>query len=146
MLFERFICRSIHDITASLTLFLNLFAVACVSILSFFFKSCWIKEKQVITEMLLNHLFLSHCFVAKLCLFCDPMDYRLPGSSVHGIFQPRILEWVASPFSKDWRLKLYLLLWRVDSLPLSHQGSPFSLLGAVKPPRQLSKCLCLKLY
>ena len=37
LLFERFICRSIHDITASLTLFLNLFAVACVSTLSFFF-------------------------------------------------------------------------------------------------------------
>ena len=26
---------------------------------------------------------------------CDPMDYSLPGSSVHGIFQARILEWVA---------------------------------------------------
>ena len=26
---------------------------------------------------------------------CDPMDYSPPGSSVHGIFQARILEWVA---------------------------------------------------
>ena len=26
---------------------------------------------------------------------CNPMDYRPPGSSVHGIFQARILEWVA---------------------------------------------------
>ena len=26
---------------------------------------------------------------------CNPMDYSLPGSSVHGIFQSRILEWVA---------------------------------------------------
>ena len=32
--------------------------------------------------------------------FCDPMDYSLPGSSVPGIFQARILEWVASPFSR----------------------------------------------
>ena len=31
---------------------------------------------------------------------CDPMDCSLPGSSVHGIFQARILEWVAISFSK----------------------------------------------
>ena len=31
---------------------------------------------------------------------CDPMDCSPPGSSVHGIFQARILERVASPFSK----------------------------------------------
>ena len=29
----------------------------------------------------------------------DPMDGSLPGSSVHGILQARILEWVAIPFS-----------------------------------------------
>ena len=29
----------------------------------------------------------------------DPMDYSLPGSSVHGIFQARVLEWVAIAFS-----------------------------------------------
>ena len=32
--------------------------------------------------------------------FSDPMDYSLPGSSVHGILQARILEWVAIPFSR----------------------------------------------
>ena len=31
---------------------------------------------------------------------CDPMDRNLPGSSVHGIFQARVLEWVAISFSK----------------------------------------------
>ena len=31
---------------------------------------------------------------------CDPMDYNLPGFSVHGIFQARILEWVAVPISR----------------------------------------------
>ena len=30
---------------------------------------------------------------------CDPIDGSLPGSSVHGIFQARVLEWVASAFS-----------------------------------------------
>ena len=35
-----------------------------------------------------------------LCLtLCDPMDYRLLGSSVHRILQARILEWVAVPSS-----------------------------------------------
>ena len=30
----------------------------------------------------------------------DPMDYRLPGSSVHGIFQARVLEWGAIAFKE----------------------------------------------
>ena len=33
-------------------------------------------------------------------LFCDPMDCTPPGSSVHGILQARILEWVAIFFSR----------------------------------------------
>ena len=36
--------------------------------------------------------------VAQSCLtLCDPTDYSLPGSSVHGILQARVLEWVAIP-------------------------------------------------
>ena len=31
---------------------------------------------------------------------CDPMDCSLPGTSVHGIFQARVLEWVAIYFSR----------------------------------------------
>ena len=39
--------------------------------------------------------------VTHSCLtLCDPMDCSLPGSSVHGIFQARILEWVAISFSR----------------------------------------------
>ena len=39
--------------------------------------------------------------VAQLCsTLCDPTDYSPPGSSVHGILQARILEWVAISFSK----------------------------------------------
>ena len=47
--------------------------------------------------------------VAKLCqTLCNPMDCSLPGSSVHGIFQARILEWVGISSSRgssqlrDW--------------------------------------------
>ena len=39
--------------------------------------------------------------VAQLCpTLSDPMDCSLPGSSVHGIFQARVLEWGASAFSE----------------------------------------------
>ena len=39
------------------------------------------------------------------CLtLCDPIDGSLPGSSVHGIFQARVLEWGAVAFSGHWCL------------------------------------------
>ena len=38
--------------------------------------------------------------VTQSCLIpSDPMDCSIPGSSVHGIFQARVLEWVAIAFS-----------------------------------------------
>ena len=41
------------------------------------------------------------CLVIKSCLtLCYPADWSPPGSSVHGIFQVRILEWVAISFSR----------------------------------------------
>ena len=58
---------------------------------------------------------------------CSP-----PGSSVHGIFQAILLEWVAISFSRrssqprDQTLVLNLLHWPADSLPLCHLGSPMS--------------------
>ena len=49
----------------------------------------WLRDLNYIT-----------CSVTELCLtLCDPMDYSLPGSSIHGILQARILEWVAMPSS-----------------------------------------------
>ena len=39
--------------------------------------------------------------VTQLCLtLCDPIDYSLPGSSIYGILQARILELVAVPLSR----------------------------------------------
>ena len=41
------------------------------------------------------------CLVAKSCpTLCNPMDYSPPASSVYGISQARILEWVAMPSSR----------------------------------------------
>ena len=49
-------------------------------------------------------------------LFCDPVDHSLPGTSVLGIFQARILEWVAITLSRESfqlkRLNLRLLYCR----------------------------------
>ena len=39
--------------------------------------------------------------VAVMSNSCDPIDYSLPGFSVHGISQAKILEWVAIYFSGD---------------------------------------------
>ena len=39
----------------------------------------------------------------------DPMDCSLTGSSIHGIFQARVLEWGAIAFSEDQALLLLLL-------------------------------------
>ena len=36
----------------------------------------------------------------------DPMDCSLPGSSIHGIFQARVLEWSAIAFSEDHNTEL----------------------------------------
>ncbi|XP_060271237.1 perilipin-5 isoform X3 [Ovis aries] len=61
--------------------------------------------------------------VAQSCLtLCNPMDYSLPGSSVHGILQARMLEWVAIPFSRgSSRPSRSPELW-ADSLPSESPG------------------------
>ena len=44
--------------------------------------------------------------VAQSCpTLSDPMDYSLPGSSIHGIFQARVLEWGAIVFSAHSRIE-----------------------------------------
>ena len=68
------------------------------------------------------------CVQSRPVLF-DPMDCSPPGSSVHGILQARIPEWVATSSSrgssqiKDLSL-LCLMHWQVDSLPLHQTGKP----------------------
>ena len=63
------------------------------------------------------------------CLtLCGPMDCSLPGSSIHGIFQARVLEWVAISFSRvsSWprdRTQVSRIVSKTLYL-LSHQGNP----------------------
>ena len=49
----------------------------------------------------IQHIMCKHAKSLQLCLsLCNPMDWSLLGSSVHGILQARILEWVAMPSSR----------------------------------------------
>ena len=66
------------------------------------------------------------------------MDHILPGSSVHGILQARILEWVTTPSSRDLPnpgikpASPTASAFQSDCLPLSHWGSPINSLATVK--------------
>ena len=60
---------------------------------------------------------------------CDPMDCSLPGSSVHGILDTRILEWVAVPFSRGFSnpgIELRSSALQAGSLPSKPPGKPFN--------------------
>ena len=81
-----------------------------------------VKIFQYTTMVIMNE-------VIQLCLtLCDPMDCSLPGSSVHGIFQAIVLEWIAISFSRG----IFPIQGSNPRLPhcrqtlyrLSHQGSP----------------------
>ena len=78
---------------------------------------------------------MSICVRAKSlqsCLtLCDPADCSPPGSSIHGILQARILEWVSvtssrgsSPTQGSNPSLLHILHWQAGSLPLAPPGKP----------------------
>ena len=73
----------------------------------------WVKVNKSVFR-LTNHMFsdgfhsiissyvLYSCMYAQSCLtLCDPLDCSPPGSSLHRIFQARILNWVTISFSRD---------------------------------------------
>ena len=93
------------------------------------------------------------CGVTQSCLtLCDPMDYSPPGSSAHGIFQTRILEWVASSFSRgsSWPrgwAHVSCIGRRMDSLPPVLPGEPnteSSAIGATRNNTLLWSIPCSK--
>ena len=75
--------------------------------------------------------------VAQLCpTLSNPMDCTPSGSSVHRIFQARVLEWVAISYSRRIFLTqglnpclLHLLHWPWDSLPLRHTQAGIKIAG-----------------
>ena len=78
---------------------------------------------------------------------CIPMNYSLPGSYLHGIFQARILEWVTIPFSRgssppgdqtqvSWIAGRFFTLWAIREAHYPWYGSILSLIkenGSVVP-------------
>ena len=77
--------------------------------------------------------------VAQSCLtLCNPMDCSLPDSSIRGILQARILEWVAISFSRGSfpprDLNPGLPRCRQTLYHLSHQGSPKKGVRSVSVP------------
>jgi len=69
---------------------------------------------------------------SRVLTLCDPLDYRPPGSSVHGILQARILEWVASPSSRYILFAYFTEAETEDQrseLPKKHQDLNFSRLS-----------------
>ena len=98
--------------------------------------------------------------VTRLCAtLCDPVDCSLPGSSVRGIFQARILEWIAIPFSRvsSWPRDQtqvsciagrFFTVWATREVPHYLHRKPASLLtilhslGAVDwvPGEQTMRC------
>ena len=92
----------------------------------------------------LHHTNCSLCEVAQSCpTLCDPMDCSLPGFSVHGIFQARVLEWVAISFSIWLLLEPDLFTYILSScwaLPRVPQQD-----GAELSPRFPGKALILDL-
>ena len=74
---------------------------------------------------------MTHTQSLQLCpTLCDPIDHRLPGSSVHGFFRQEY--WSGLPCLPgdlpNLGIKLCLLCllhWQASSLPLNHWGSPY---------------------
>ena len=82
---------------------------------SWFFSVCFTLHSRsllIFLKIFWPHHRACACMGAQLLqscpTLCDPMDYSPPGSSVHGILQSRILEWVATPscrgssWPRDW--------------------------------------------
>ena len=92
--------------------------------------------------------------VARSCLTLhDPMDYSLPGSSIYGIFQARILEWVAISFSgrssrpRDWTWVSHIIgrcftIWATREVPTSSKRKLISYLGAGREVAESCPTLC----
>ena len=90
-----------HTHTLSLSLSLSLFGKVLTwnlfLFLESFLKDLLIKRKD---NYVMWHGCCCSVVTRSYLTLCDPVDYNLPGSSVHGILQTRTLEWAAISFSR----------------------------------------------
>ena len=142
------VCFSNH-ISQSYTLYSKL-------ILSYY--STLVMKKQWVHRNIIHIICV--CLVAQSCpTLSNPIDCNPPGSSVHGIFQARILDWVAisssrgSSWRRDWTCfscidRWILLYWATQEAPI-HIIWPISigeLLYKLKPNLDKISYLILESY
>ena len=84
-------------------------------------------------------------FCGSVCMhsvvsLCDPVSSNLPGFSVHGIFQARMLgcHFLFQGIFPIQESNLHLLHWHVDSLPLSYLTIYFLTVPRITPPAKTS--------
>ena len=85
------------------------------------------KATLVVNMAILNKLWVMSKVAQSCPTLCDPMDSSLPVFSVHGIFQARILEWVAISFSRGSsqpRDRTRSPALQTDALPSEPPGKP----------------------
>ena len=108
--------------------------------------SCGMKEKKKSSKWRESESEVTHSCPT----LCDTMDCSLPGSSVCGIFQTRILEWVAISFSRwssqprDWTrvsciVGRYFTIWA----PREVSGGTMNEIQLCLTPNSISFLLCL---
>ena len=92
-------------------------------------NSCSNTEHTGVINLNFYGIWTSKLLIALSCsTLCNSMDYNPPGSSVHGIFQARILEWVAisssrgSSWPRDESHVSCFLHWQAGPLPLALPG------------------------
>ena len=92
-------------------------------------------QKRAYTYLQVKVLVVQYCLT-----LCNPMDCSLPGSSVQGILQARILEWVAIPFSRESS-------WPRDWPWVPSIASRFLTIWTTRkaPYLQIFKCACVSM-
>ena len=75
----------------------------CFSVYNCIFKELYLHvDWDLVLEVNITSAQKMRCSVTQSCLtLCGPMDYSLPGFSVHGILQTRIREWLSPPTPGD---------------------------------------------
>ena len=64
---------------------------------------------------------------------CDPVDCSLPNSSVHGIFQAIVLEWITISFSRDiGRVKFFNIHWIIEKARVFQKNIYFCFIDYAK--------------
>ena len=129
------------------------------------FTVCWVFPRKDLYESI-RRPFLQGTSIMKVYVLCvymrymylvtqscptlwDPMDHSLPGSSVRGILQARILEWVATSYSRGSSrprdrncVSRVSCVGRRISLPVPPPGKPMCVYACMSLPSRKGQHFC----